>query len=311
MSRIANNVTLKFLLVGVINTLVGSAVMFLLYNFAHTGYWIATASNYIVGSLVSYLLNKRFTFQYKGKTLATLIRFTANIVICYFIAYGLAQPCVNYVFGNFGIIARENIAMLAGMFFFVALNYIGQRFFVFPNREDQTNASKPEDDRMKSQNKQLKKVMFISSTGGHFRELMKLSPLFDAYDYTIVTEKTEASYSELKAQYGDKVHFLLFGTGISPVVYVLKLGINTILSLFLFLKIRPQFIVTTGAHTAGPICLIGKKLGAKIIFIETFANISTMSGAGRRIYKFADLFVVQHEEMLELYPDAKYVGGLF
>ena len=36
-----------------------------------------------------------------------------------------------------------------------------------------------------------KKVLFIASTGGHLNELMQLSPLFEKYDYHIITEKTK------------------------------------------------------------------------------------------------------------------------
>ena len=77
------------------------------------------------------------------------------------------------------------------------------------------------------------------------------------------------------------------------------------------MKIRPKYIVTTGAHTAGPMCCIGKIFGSKIIYIETFANIKTKTITGRIIYLFADLFIVQWEEMLKLYPKAKFAGRLF
>jgi UDP-N-acetylglucosamine:LPS N-acetylglucosamine transferase len=86
---------------------------------------------------------------------------------------------------------------------------------------------------------------------------------------------------------------------------------NTFKSFFLYLKIRPKYIITTGAHTAGPMCLIGHIFGSKIIYIETFANSITKSKTGRLVYKFADLFIVQWESMLTLYPKAKYGGWIF
>ena len=73
---------------------------------------------------------------------------------------------------------------------------------------------------------------------------------------------------------------------------------------------RPKYIVTTGAHTAGPMCCIGKLLGSKIIFIETMANINTKTTTGKYIYKFADLFIVQWEDMLKVYPKAVYGGWI-
>ena len=81
--------------------------------------------------------------------------------------------------------------------------------------------------------------------------------------------------------------------------------------MFTYIKVRPKYIVSTGAHIAGPMCLIGKIFGSKIIFIETFANSQTKTITGKLLYKFTDLFIVQWESMLELYPKAKFYGSLF
>ena len=159
----------------------------------------------------------------------------------------------------------------------------------------------------------MKKVMFISSTGGHLDELLQLKSLFDKYDYSIVTEKTKSNLS-LKNKYKNRVHFLVYGTyttKLNKIIYPFKLLFNTIKSFFLYLKIRPEFIISTGAHTAGPMCLIGHLLGSKIIYIETFANSSSKSKTGSIVYKFADLFIVQWESMLDIYPNAVYGGWIF
>ena len=159
----------------------------------------------------------------------------------------------------------------------------------------------------------MKKVLFISSTGGHLEELTQLKDMFKKYDYYIVTEKTKSNL-KLKEKYPQRVSFLVYGsytTFLKKITYPFKLLINCFLSLFIFIKIRPKYIVSTGAHTAGPMCCIGKLFGSKIIFIETFANSKTKSRTGRLVYKFADLFIVQWEEMLELYPNAVYGGWIF
>lgn len=121
----------KFVLVGVVNTIVGTSVMFIMYNVFSFNYWISSAANYVVGSIVSYFLNKYFTFQDKEKSWKTVVRFVLNISVCYLIAYGLARPLVRMALGGFSQTIQENIAMLAGMCLFVVVNYIGQRFFVF------------------------------------------------------------------------------------------------------------------------------------------------------------------------------------
>ena len=125
----------KFILVGVINTLVGTGVMFLFYNVFHFGYWISSASNYVVGSIVSYLLNKHFTFQNKSRSPKVIVRFVINISACYLVAYGLAKPVVRMLLSGMSSVIQDNGAMLMGMCVFVALNYLGQRFFTFRETE--------------------------------------------------------------------------------------------------------------------------------------------------------------------------------
>lgn len=155
----------------------------------------------------------------------------------------------------------------------------------------------------------MKKVMFISSTGGHLTELLQLSSMFSKYDSYLVTEKTSSNL-KLKDKY-KKVFYLIYGTKDYPFTYPFKLLANCFKSLYLYIKIKPDFIITTGAHTAGPMCCLGKILGSKIIYIETFANIHTKTVTGKLIYKFADLFLVQWEEMIKLYPKAVCKGWIF
>ena len=156
----------------------------------------------------------------------------------------------------------------------------------------------------------MKKVLFISSTGGHLSELMQLKSMFDKYDFHIITEKTKSNMY-LKDKYPKRVNYLVYGTKSNMLVYPFKLLYNCFKSLILYLKIRPKVIITTGAHTAGPMCCIGKIFGSKIIYIETFANSETKSVTGKMVYKFADLFIVQWEDMLKLYPKAKYGGWIY
>ena len=131
MKKIIDITTIKFVLVGIINTIVGTGTMFLLYNVFHTGYWTASVSNYIVGSIVSYLLNKYFTFKSKDRSGKSIFKFIINISVCYLIAYGIAKPCAAVILSSFSQVVKENVAMLIGMCLFVVLNYFGQRFWVF------------------------------------------------------------------------------------------------------------------------------------------------------------------------------------
>lgn len=155
----------------------------------------------------------------------------------------------------------------------------------------------------------LKKVLFISSCGGHLTELLQLDSMFDNYDYYLATEKTKDSMN-LKNKYKN-VSYFVYGTKDHMLTYPFKLLFNCFKSLYLYIKIRPKYIVTTGVHTAGPICCIGKIFKTKIIYIETFANTEKPTVTGKLIYKFADLFIVQHKSLLKVYPNAVYGGWIF
>lgn len=154
----------------------------------------------------------------------------------------------------------------------------------------------------------MKRVFFVSSTGGHLTELLQLKSLFSEYDYQIITEKT-ATNAYLKNEY--KTHYLWYGTKHNMATYWFIFPFNCFLSLIYFLWYRPSVIVSTGSHTAVPLCYIAHFFKKKVIYIETFANIHTKSMAGKLVYPIADYFIVQWEEMLRLYPKAIYGGWIF
>lgn len=157
----------------------------------------------------------------------------------------------------------------------------------------------------------MKKILFISSTGGHLTELLQLAPMFEKYHFHIITEKTKANES-LKTKFGENnVDTLVFGTKVFLITYLFKFSYNILKSLYLFYKIRPDYIITTGTHTAVPMCHIAHFHHKKVIWIETMANSKTPTAAGKMIYPIADLFVVQWESMLEIYPNAVYGGWIF
>ena len=145
----------KFILVGIINTLVGNGLQFVFYacfgwDKFQWGVWLASALGYLIGSIVSYFLNKYFTFKNKEKGWKPIARFALNIAICYAIAYGIAIPvtkwiCVANSFTMFGLrpeVFADYASMLIGACLFVATNYIGQRFFAFREKKTDNNETK-------------------------------------------------------------------------------------------------------------------------------------------------------------------------
>ena len=145
-------------------------------------------------------------------------------------------------------------------------------------------------------------------SGGHINELQQLD--FKRYDYSVVTEKTKTTRG-LKEKYKNRIHYLIYGTRKKPILYFFIMLLNFFISLTIFIKIRPDIVVTTGAHTAVLMCYIAKLFGKKVIWIETFANKNSKTLAGRLVYPIADTFVVQWEEMKKIYKKAVYWGSIF
>lgn len=131
MSRFFGRQLLKFLLVGVVNTVVGMSIMFGLYNLAHCSYWVSSVANYLFTSILSYFLNKYFTFQNTERDWRQAVRFLLNIVVCYLLAYGIARPLCLSLLSDASASIRDNLSLLVGMVLFTGLNYVGQRFFAF------------------------------------------------------------------------------------------------------------------------------------------------------------------------------------
>lgn len=150
------------------------------------------------------------------------------------------------------------------------------------------------------------KVCMVSSSGGHWEELICMKELAERYDSFFITEcgdqakdsKIERLYTVNQINRHEKrfaIHFVKLFFRVAGIIR----------------REKPDVVVTTGALIAFPVCLLAKLRGAKIIYIESFARVYEKSLTGRLVYPFADLFLVQWESLLEHYPKAKYVGGIF
>ena len=131
---IFNITLLKFFVVGVVNTMLGMGIMMIMYNVFRCSYSVSTASNYVITSIIAFFVNRRITFKSKERSIMQGLKFTANIVTCYLIAYGVARPLTAWVLDRTGARTVTNIAMLVGMGLFSSMNYLGQRFLVFPEK---------------------------------------------------------------------------------------------------------------------------------------------------------------------------------
>lgn len=152
----------------------------------------------------------------------------------------------------------------------------------------------------------MKKICFAASSGGHFEQLLMLRDLMESYDSFIVTERTSYDTGDLGF----------------PVYYVRQLNRrewkfpvhmagNLVRSVRIYRKERPEVVITTGVLAVLPLCLLVKLGGGKLIYIESFAKIHSPTLTGRFLYRIADRFYVQWEQMRRVYPKAVYKGGIY
>ncbi len=152
------------------------------------------------------------------------------------------------------------------------------------------------------------RVMFICSVGGHLTQMLQMKKIFNDYNYVLVTEKTDVT-KDLNDKHNTE--FLIYGSRKYLFKYIFIFLYNILKSFLLFIKYRPTTIVTTGTHTAVPMCYIGWLFRRKVIYIESFSKRTTPTMTGKLVYPIATTFIVQWESMLKVYPKAKYWGGIY
>lgn len=129
---------MRFVLVGMSNTIISTGIIYLIYNFLGYGYWVSTGAGYLIGGIWSYIMNKYFTFKYKEEKMSVVIKFIINLVICYFISYSVAKPLCKYFLKKMlkidSVKIIEEVAVLVGMIIYTIINFCGQKFFCFKKK---------------------------------------------------------------------------------------------------------------------------------------------------------------------------------
>ena len=128
----------------------------------------------------------------------------------------------------------------------------------------------------------------------------------EKYNSFVVTEKTF-----YKTTVQNKKMYYMYQVNRKQKLFFLWMIINAFMSLGILIKERPNIVITTGVLATIPLCLLVKLTGGKLIYIESFAKVTTPTETGRLMYKFADRFYVQWESMKEIYPEAIYLGGIY
>ena len=146
------------------------------------------------------------------------------------------------------------------------------------------------------------KLCLVSSSGGHWEQLQKLQPLIEKYDGFYVTEKT---------QFPENAKYFMIQTDLKDKLMLPKMLVNSCRAMRIWIKERPDFVITTGTMVAYPFYLLAVACRKKFVFIETFGRADMPTVAGKMMEKHADLFIVQWETQVKHYKKAVYGGCLY
>lgn len=155
-----------------------------------------------------------------------------------------------------------------------------------------------------------KKILLVSSDGGHLAQLLEMNELFDRYDYLLVTEKAKSTES-LKEKYNVKFVEARPEGKKRNLGFFTSLLKNTFLAMSIIRSHKPKVIITTGSHTAIPFCIVGKTMGVKIVWILSYARINSKAASANLIYPISDRFLVQWPKMKNYYKKAIYQGSVY
>ena len=149
------------------------------------------------------------------------------------------------------------------------------------------------------------KICLACSAGGHLRELqLAIGSIPSRWNCYWLTLKTTSTKKFME----DKEHVFLINFQPQRKWTLIA---NSVQALFWVLVKRPDVIITTGAGVTVPTVLFAKKLlGTKIIFVNSAADVTHASKTPVWIEKYADLFLVQWEEMKAIFPDSICCGVL-
>ena len=148
------------------------------------------------------------------------------------------------------------------------------------------------------------KICMVGSSGGHLTQLYMLKQVWQEKERFWVTFDKEDARGLLQEE---KMYTCYYPTNRN----IKNLIKNTFVALKVLLKEKPDLIISTGAAVAVPFFYIGKILGSKLIYIEVFDRVDAPTITGKLIYPIADKFIVQWEEMKQVYPKAINLGSIF
>jgi beta-1,4-N-acetylglucosaminyltransferase len=147
------------------------------------------------------------------------------------------------------------------------------------------------------------RIALVCSHGGHLTEMEALWPAFEGHHCFLVSYRCPRTEKFPLVQH----KYLLPNIGTS----LPRMSATLIQAARILARERPDVVLSTGAEIAIPFLWVGKLIGARTVYIESWCRVHSPSGTGPLVYPVADLFLVQWRALMHAYgPKARYVGAL-
>jgi len=148
-----------------------------------------------------------------------------------------------------------------------------------------------------------KKICLAASAGGHLTQLLKIVESWKKYE-SIYVSTSNVTASKL-TQFGKT--YIVGECNRQHVIECLKVLLRCIA---VILKERPDYVLSTGAAPGFFVCITAKLFGARVVWVDSIANVKKLSLSGKLIRPFADLFLTQWPELENPVKRIEYCGGV-
>ena len=149
-----------------------------------------------------------------------------------------------------------------------------------------------------------RRVLFVSSAGGHLSQLLQLRPWWMHHERRWVTFDLPDARSKLVGEELVPAHY-------PTTRNLVNLARNYLLARRQFDEWRPDVVISSGAGTAVPFLVEAKRRAIPTVYLEVYDRIDSRTLTGRLVQPFTTSFCVQWPEQRTLYPGSELVGPLY
>lgn len=142
------------------------------------------------------------------------------------------------------------------------------------------------------------RLLAVASGGGHWIQLLRIAPAFGDCDCAFVCTLDAGD------QVGGHRFYRVPDANRWNKLAVIRMSLTV---LGIMVRERPAIVISTGAAPGCIALLFGRLIGAKTIWLDSFANVDTLSMSGRLAGRFADLWLTQWKHLAK--PDGPHYEG--